>query len=130
MTAKSRMSSSPTQYTGKGDAEVGEPEREPIDETAGSRALSTPSVMPQIVARSIAAPASCSVFGKRSTDVLRDRAVGDVRAAEIALGDAGDVVAELHGSGSSSRSCCAQPRDGRLSARSPTIASTGSPGAT
>ncbi len=65
-TANNRISSRPTQYTGN---EIPKYAISMLNRSIippGRIAASTPRVMPQVAARSIAAPASCSVFGKRS----------------------------------------------------------------
>ena len=96
----------------------------------GLRALSTPSVRPRIVASSIAAPASCSVLGKRSR---MSWVIGRLVMYELPRSprsDVADVVDEARRKRIVEPQLRAQPRDRPLSARSPTIASTGSPGAT
>ena len=90
-----------------------------------------PTLMPVNAANSMAAPASRSVAGKRCEQVSQDRPAGDVAGAEIALENATDVVPELLGR--ADRPGAARPAAGRASpasARSPTMACTGSPGAT
>ena len=69
--------------------------------------------MPTTVARSIAAPASCSVFGKALADVLRDRRLVMYERPRSPFTTLADVVAEPRGQRIVEVELRAQARDRR-----------------